>query len=91
MATSSNSIRATWNPPPLNEQNGIITSYSLTCLLYDQDTNITQLYSTHGTFSVSGFIPAATYNCSVFARTSGGRGPSVYQTVTLLDDGKTIQ
>ena len=91
MATSSNAIHVSWNPPPLSEQNGVITGYSLTCIPYDQDTNLTQSYSTHGMFSVSGFIPATTYNCSVFAGTSGGRGPAVYQTVTLLDDSKKMQ
>lgn len=51
-------------------------------------SNLTMSYSTFGTYTLNGFSPATTYNCSIFARTSGGTGPSLYQSVTLLDGGK---
>ena len=44
-------------------------------------------YTAAGTFTLGGFIPATSYNCSVSASNSQGRGPAIYTSVTTLDDG----
>lgn len=91
MATGPNSINISWNPPPLQAQNGNITAYSFIC----QPEELVQVtfpvpYLAPGSYTLSGFSPAMTYNCSVFASTAGGSGPSAIQAVTLLDDGETL-
>ena len=70
-------------------RNGIIIAYTLICQPAEQPT-AAALSANHpvaGNYSLSGLSPATTYNCSVFATTSGGNGPSALQAVTLLDDG----
>ena len=91
MATSSDSISVSWNPPPEGEQNGVITGYTFTCQPEELlDRNFPIFYSTHGTHNLDGFRPATSYNCSIFAMTAGGSGPSVLQEVSLLDGGETF-
>lgn len=88
VTTGSESISVSWGPPPPEAQNGIITSYNLSCQPEeDVFDSLQATYSTVGNYSLLGFRPATTYNCSVFASTAGGSGPEALQTVTLLDDG----
>lgn len=90
MATGPESITVSWDPPPTEAQNGIIISYTLSCQPESMAGNFPAMYSTAGNYSLDGFTPATTYNCSVFASTAGGTGPAALQTVTLLDDGIII-
>ena len=87
MAVGPDEIVATWAPPPLNTHNGIIVSYSLTCQR-DQELSIQATFPSAGSYNLSGFMPATTYNCTVFAATAVGSGPPAAQAVTLLDDGE---
>ena len=91
MATGADRIMVSWDPPPLETQNGVITTYSLTCqpeelLLANHSVS----YSAPGAYLLTGFSPAQTYSCSVYASTASGHGPPAVQTVTLLDDGEII-
>ena len=45
-------------------------------------------YTAAGTFTLGGFTPATSYNCSIFAIISGGSGPVAYIIVTTLDDSE---
>ena len=45
-------------------------------------------YTAAGTFTLGGFTPATSYNCSISASNSQGRGPAAYVVVTTLDDGE---
>ena len=89
-ATSPTSIQSYWSPPPEDDQNGVITSYVLTCQPEAESVPATfqMSYPTAGSYNVSGFSPTITYNCSVYAVTAAGRGPSTSHTVTMPDDGK---
>lgn len=88
VATGSNSIEVSWGSPPLEAQNGIIISYSLTCQPEELvSTSLPVAYSAAGNYSLSGFRPATTYNCTVVAATASGSGPPALQAITLLDDG----
>lgn len=89
-ATGPDSISVSWNPPPQQAWNGNITAYSLICQPEELvEATFPVSYPAPGSYSLRGFSPATTYNCSVFASTAGGSGPSALQTVTLLDDGET--
>ncbi len=87
MATGPESVSASWGPPPLETQNGIITAYNLTCQPEGLVADLLAVYPAAGNYSLSGFSPATTYNCTVFAVTAGGSGPPATQAVTLFDDG----
>ena len=88
-ATSPTSILFYWGPPPEDDQNGIITSYVLSCRSEAETVPVAfpMSYPTAGSYNISGFSPTITYNCSVYAVTAGGSGPSATQTITMPDDG----
>ena len=68
-ATSPTSIEFYWSPPPEDDQNGIITSYNLACQSEAETVSamFQMSYPTAGSYSISGFRPTITYNCSVYA------------------------
>ena len=68
-ATSPTSIEFYWSPPPEDDQNGIITSYNLACQSEAETASamFQMSYPTAGSYSISGFRPTITYNCSVYA------------------------
>ena len=84
------SLRFSWSPPPEEAQNGVITSYTLTCQPEQLLTNLPVTYSVAGTYDISGFTPATVYNCSVYATTAGGNGPPALQFITTPDDGNCV-
>ena len=77
--------------PALTLRNGVITGYSLSCVpevgARGKNTILMQ-YTAAGTFTLGGFTPATSYNCSISAANSKGSGPRMYRVVTTLDDGK---
>lgn len=94
VAEGPDTVGVSWGPPPREVHNGIIIAYTLTCqpaeLLTEAALSANYSASAGNYSLLSGFSPATTYNCSVFATTAGGNGPSAHQAVTLLDDGKNI-
>ena len=70
-----------WEPPPLDQQNGIITAYNITCsptgdgqpvnFIMTDDIMSDTLNATVGMFT-----PATQYNCAITASTSAGAGPA---------------
>ena len=78
-----------WTPPAPTLRNGLITSYSLSCVPEAGGGNIISMqYTAAGTFTLGGFTPATSYNCSISASNSLGSGPAVYVVVATLDDCK---
>ena len=78
-----------WSPPAPTERNGIITGYSLSCVPeVGEGTTISMQYTAAGTFTLGGFTPFTSYNCSISASNSQGSGPAIYMLVTTLDDGE---
>ena len=45
-------------------------------------------YTAPGTFTVGGFTPATSYNCSISASNSQGSGLPSCRVVATLDDGE---
>ena len=69
------SLRVTWQPPPLIDQNGPITSYFITYHRTD-DPLISGSVSTTETESIiSGLDLFVSYSVQVAARNDGGFGP----------------
>ena len=86
-ASDPTTLQFTWSPPPAETHNGVITSYTLSCLPDEEMINFPVTYTAAGTYTLSGFRAATMYNCSVYATTSGGSGPAALQTITTPDDG----
>ena len=89
-AISPFSINVSWSPPPLEAQNGIITAYIFTCQPEENLEALPATYPITGNYFITGFTPATTYNCLVYATTAGGSGPPATQDITLLDDGNSM-
>ena len=80
-----------WSPPAPAERNGVITGYFVSCVPEAGGRNtISMQYTTAGTFTLGGFTPATSYNCSIAASNSQGSGPLAYVDVTTLDDGEYV-
>ena len=78
-----------WSPPAPTLRNGVITGYSLSCVPEVGGGNsISMQYTAAGTFTLGGFTPATSYNCSISASNSLGSGPTAHVVVTTLNDGE---
>ena len=84
-------VLMTWQPPPPEHQNGIITAYVVHVSLEDNDT-IVQHYTTSSlNVTLVGLHPFSTYMVLVAAETDVGRGPfSSGLRVYTPEDGKTF-
>lgn len=83
----SSSIFLSWNAPPIQNQNGLITLYhlNLTSLINGYSIFYTS-YNT--TIQINGLSAYTTYSCMVAAETSIGRGPyTTVITFTTMEDG----
>ena len=57
-----------WDPPPVLDQNGMITSY--TVVLLEKNTGLVHEHTSFGTsLSVHSLHPAYTYQCRIAAHT----------------------
>ena len=75
-----------WSPLAPTERNGVITGYSLSCVPVAGGGNtISMQYTAAGTFTLGGFTPATSYNCSISANNSQGRGPVSSMISTTLE------
>ena len=79
--TGATNITFSWSPPRIVDQNGNITSYSLSCrqsMGGAGSTPIEQDYTglPAGNVTLYGFRPYVQYTCSVTASNSIGEGPA---------------
>lgn len=81
-------LEFSWSPPPEEERNGLISGYTLSCQPDSQGLPIT--VTSAGIYNVSGFTPATLENCSIYAFTSIGPGPSSNHVVMTGEDGKFL-
>ena len=82
------SMTFSWAPPNVTQRNGVITGYSLSCTPLTAEGDITMQYTQDGTFTLGGFTPFITYNCSIFASNSQGDGPVASMTIPTDEDCK---
>ena len=91
-AGDSTSVRASWQMPPEDSRNGIITGFKLFYKEKGSGESQTVLTISSGsnlTTDVSGLDKYTEYNFQVLAFTSVGDGPkSDEKTVRTLEDGK---
>ena len=83
-ALSPYSIEITWQPPPLSDQNGVITGYVINITSLATGA-ILQLTSINTVLQVPNLTPFTNYVCIIAARTAIGVGPfsTVVNTQTL--------
>ena len=77
-----------WTPPNAAQRNGVITGYSLSCTPLTAEGDITMQYTQDGTFTLGGFTPSTTYNCSIFAINHQGNGQVASMIIITLETCK---
>ena len=86
-ADTSRSAVLVWNPPPAEEQNGIIVNYVINVTEADRGVTF-QLFSRNTSVSVNSLLPFTSYNFLIAASTSVGVGPfSRLLTLQTPEDG----
>lgn len=88
MIVNSSTVLITWQPPPLDDRNGIIISYVITISLEVNDTVPQQYITSSLNVMVVGLHPFSTYVVAVAAETGVGRGPFSGFTIRTPEDGK---
>ena len=92
MATASNSHSVTfsWDPPPPDQQNGIITQYFINITIANSGETF-QESTAERSLSINTLQPFTTYLCVIAASTSTGIGPySMVVTLTTPQDGMLL-
>ena len=83
-----------WEPPPLDQQNGIITEYNIVCTPSGsgQPVNNSVTDDMSGTLNatVGMFIPATQYSCAITASTRVGPGPAGTRNLITCKLGKPL-
>ena len=78
---TSTSAVISWDPPPYEDQNGVIISYTISVSV--QETGESFIYTTSDTtYSFTALKPYRTYDITIAASTSVGTGP--YSDIFML-------
>ena len=72
---NSTAVLITWEPPPPEHRNGIITTYIVNVFLEDSHTIFQQYTTSSLSVILAGLHPFSTYVVVVAAETGVGRGP----------------
>ena len=81
-----------WSAPAPTLCNGVISGYFLSCVpVTGGENSISMQYTAAGTFTLGGFTPATSYNCSISASNSQGSGPVTYLINTTLEARKQVR
>lgn len=75
-----------WSPPDPPLQNGVILSYTLSCLA---GADTTSVVTTQLQFTFNLFIPGETFRCAVYATNPFGDGPPTDDLI-ITTEGKTF-
>ena len=87
-ATSPYSAYLVWDPPPLDQQNGIILGYVINVTIVET-SKIVLLYSNTTFLVVNTLRPFRTYICVIAAQTTTGTGPfGIEFVLSTPEDGK---
>ena len=83
-----------WEPPPLDQRNGIITGYDIVCMPTEGGQPVSFTFMADDTMSgtlnatVGMFTPATQYSCAITASTSAG--PGVAETRNVVTCKKMV-
>ena len=83
-------LRLSWNPPPLEHQNGDIREYKINITEVETETELQHLMSITTTLTVSNLHPSYHYQCSIAAVTIGTGPYSDIFTVQTREDGRLL-
>ena len=75
-----------WQPPPPDQQNRVITRYDIVCTPSSgsgESVNGMSEGALNATVEV--FTPATQYSCTITASTSAGTGPGITMTVVTCE------
>ena len=87
---NSTSVTISWNPPALENQNGVITGYVINLKIVGSE-GVTQYSSSSDNITIGSLHPFTTYAYTVAAQTSVGTGPhTTSSTVMTPEDGIII-
>ena len=87
MNLTSTNLSISWEPPPIDDQNGIILGYNVT---YTPDNGVSKDTTTNDTMIVINDLLIYTdYNVSVAAHTSVGTGP--FDSIVVRTDSSGIK
>lgn len=87
-ALSSDRIVLTWDPPLMQNRNGIIRDYIINVTALDTEENSQYVTSDHN-LTLDSLIPFSSYAFIIAARTLVGAGPfSTVITIRTLEDGE---
>ena len=84
---NSRSISLLWQPPALDQQNGILRHYIVT-LESSTGTESRNISSSLLSITVSGLRPYVAYSCTVRAGTVASGPPTAVIVRTTLEDGR---
>ena len=86
-ATTSRTLYFSWEPPLLEQQNGVIVGYTVN-IVPDDNSMMFQLYSDEHATNLSAkiFKPYTVYRCAVAAFTTPGTGPYSDEVVILTPE-----
>ena len=91
IATDSTSLEISWNPPPLEHQNGFIKHYTLKYREKGQRAKFVTVDGSKKSFVLHRLKKFTAYNVWVSASTKMGEGPySERKTFTTAEDGERI-
>ena len=75
-----------WQPPPPDQQNGLIPRYDIVCTpSSDSGEPVNSMSNGALNATVGMFIPATQYSCTITASTSAGTGPGITVTVVTCE------
>ena len=89
-ATTPRTLYFSWEPPPLEQQNGVIIGYVVQ-IISDDSGLVFQIFSNGNSTNVSAahLMPYTVYRCTVAANTVPGTGPYSDEVLILTpEDGK---
>ena len=86
---TSRSLSLMWNPPPLEDQNGVIIRYRVNNTVLGT-MEMYQLLSVNNSITVNSLRPYTTYSFTIAAETAVGVGPfsGAYTVMTATDGEK---
>lgn len=90
VAETPRSIKLTWDPPLMQNRNGIIVNYTI-FITVDDTTTVEIMTTATDTIITDQIKPFTIYTCSVAANTRVGRGPQTApQYITTPEDGESV-
>ena len=86
--TTQNSVSLSWNPPPIDQQNGLIRYYVITCSTAGSSTVINWTSNTTE-LTIQNLQPYSQYSCTVAAFTIAIGPASIQLNFTLPEAGES--